>query len=116
MSRTLAPLVSGLIDRASSPAVQPNAVARTSFASRSSRAGSRSSERKWVGILSDRRRPPCSAVPAKVQLQDPAAGGGTRDEAEPVGLGDAVEQPRALARHVGEHAHGELVDQVELHE
>ena len=56
------------------------------------------------------------AVPAVLQLDDPAAGGGAGDQVELVGLGDAVEQPGALARNVGEHAQLELVDQVEPHE
>ena len=53
---------------------------------------------------------------AVLQLDDPVAGGGGGDQLEPVGRGDAVEQPRSLARNVREHAHLELVDQVELHE
>src|SRR2546429_1216856 len=57
-----------------------------------------------------------SAVPAVLQLDDPAAGRGAGDQVESVGLGDAVEQPGALARNVGEQAHLELVDQVEPHE
>src|SRR5216117_659576 len=57
-----------------------------------------------------------SAVPAVQQLDDPAAGGGAGDQVESVGFGDAVEQPGALARNVGEQAQRELVDQVELHE
>ena len=59
---------------------------------------------------------PGLAVPPVLQLDDPAAGGGAGDQVEPVGLGDAVEQPGALARNVGEQAQLELVDQVELHE
>lgn len=35
------------------------------------------------------------AVPAVQQLDDPAAGGGARDQVESVGVGDAVEQPCA---------------------
>ena len=50
------------------------------------------------------------AVPAVPQLDDPAAGGGAGDQVESVGLGDAVEQPGALARNVGEQAHLGLVD------
>ena len=50
------------------------------------------------------------------QLKDPAGGGGAGDQVELVGLGIAVEQPGALARHVGEHAHLEFVDQVEPYE
>ena len=56
------------------------------------------------------------AVPAVLQLDDPVAGGGAGDQVEPVGLGDVVEQPGALARIVGEQAQLELVDQVEPHE
>src|SRR6266511_841491 len=56
------------------------------------------------------------AVPAVLQLDDPVAGGGAGDQVESVGLGDAVEQPGALARNVGEQAQLELVDQVEPHE
>src|SRR5512132_4743153 len=59
---------------------------------------------------------PRSAVPAVAQLDDPAAGGGARDQVESVGRGDAVEQPGALARDVGEQTQAELVDQVEPHE
>src|SRR5215470_1486454 len=56
------------------------------------------------------------AVPPVLQLDDPAAGGGAGDQVELVGLGNAVEQPGALARNVGEQAQLELVDQVEPHE
>jgi hypothetical protein len=56
------------------------------------------------------------AVPAVLQLDDPVAGGGAGDQVESVGLGEAVEQPGALARNVGEQAQLELVDQVEPHE
>ena len=52
------------------------------------------------------------AVPAVMQLDDPGAG----DQVELVGLGDVVEEPGALARHVGEQGQVELVDQVEPHE
>src|SRR5436190_845814 len=51
-----------------------------------------------------------------LQLDDPIAGGGAGDQFELVGVGDAVEQPGALARNVGEQAQLELVDQVEPHE
>ena len=47
------------------------------------------------------------AVPAVSQLEDPVAGSGAGDQVEPVGLGDAIEQPGALARNVGEQ--GQLV-------
>ena len=46
--------------------------------------------------------PPELGVPAVLQLEDPVAGGGAGGQIEPVGLGDAVEQPGALARNVGE--------------
>src|SRR6185369_14258901 len=59
---------------------------------------------------------PRSAVPAVLQLDDPAAGGGAGDQVESVRSGDAFEQPGALARDVGEQAQPELVDQVEFHE
>src|SRR5207344_3566388 len=59
---------------------------------------------------------PGLAVPAVLQLDDPVAGGGAGDQVEPVGLGDVVEQPGALARNVGEQGQAELVDQVEPHE
>jgi hypothetical protein len=55
-------------------------------------------------------------LPPVLQLDDPVAGGGAGDQVEPVGLGDPVEQPGALARNVGEQAQLELVDQVEPHE
>src|SRR5215210_2634766 len=56
------------------------------------------------------------AAPPVLQLDDPAIRGGAGDQVERVGARDAVEQPGALARNVGEHAQPELVDQVELHE
>src|SRR5437773_8807183 len=56
------------------------------------------------------------AVPAVLQLDDPVAGNGAGDQVEPVGLGDAVEQPGTLAGNVREQAQLELVDQVEPHE
>jgi hypothetical protein len=52
-------------------------------------------------------------VPPVQQLDDSAAGGGAGDQVKLVGLGNAVEQPGALARNVGEQAQLELVDQVE---
>src|SRR6188508_479559 len=57
-----------------------------------------------------------SARPAVPQLDDPAGRGGAGHQLERVRREVTVEQPRALARDVGEHAHVELVDQVELHE
>src|SRR5689334_649222 len=56
------------------------------------------------------------AVPAVAQRDDPAPGTGAGDQGEPIRPGDAVEQPSPLARDVREHAHAELVNQVELHE
>src|SRR5947208_13619704 len=66
-------------------------------------------------------RPSCGlghwvAVPPVLQLDDPVAGGGAGNQVELVGLGDAVEQPGALARNVGEQAQLEFVDQIEPHE
>src|SRR6202043_82917 len=62
------------------------------------------------------RRAAGLAVPPVLQLDDPVAGGGAGDQGELVGLRDAVEQPGALARNVGEQGQLELVDQVEPHE
>lgn len=67
-------------------------------------SGSAASLLRWGG-------PAASAVPPVLQLDDPVAGGGAGDQVELVGLGDAVEQPGALARNVGEQAQLELVDQ-----
>jgi hypothetical protein len=41
------------------------------------------------------------AAPPVLQLDDPVAGGGAGDQVELVGLWDAVEQPGARARNVG---------------
>src|SRR6266852_3994113 len=56
------------------------------------------------------------AVPPVVQPDAPVAPRGAGDQVELVGLGVVVEQPGALAGHVGEQFHVELVDQVEPHE
>src|ERR671911_468117 len=61
-------------------------------------------------------RVPGLTVPAVPQLEEPVTGCGAGDRLEPVGLGDAREQPGALARNVREQAQLELVDQVEPHE
>jgi hypothetical protein len=50
------------------------------------------------------------------QLDEPVAERRAGDQVERVGLGDAVEEPGALAGDVGEQGHVELVDQVESHE
>ena len=39
-------------------------------------------------------------MPAVVQPDDPVAGNGAGDQFEPIGPGDAVEQPGALARNM----------------
>ncbi len=56
------------------------------------------------------------AVPPVVQPDGPVAPRGAGDQVELVGLGVVVEQPGALARHVGKQVQVELVDQVEPHE
>jgi hypothetical protein len=55
------------------------------------------------------------AVPPVLQLEGPVAERGAGDQVERPVLADVVEQPPALARHIGLQAQVEHVDQVEPH-
>jgi hypothetical protein len=64
----------------------------------------------WIGSPARRL-----AVPPVAKLES-AAEGGAGQEVELTGLAGVLEQPGALARHIGDEGHAVLVDQVEPRE